>query len=432
MAAQTTLLVLGGKPIGSCEIVEYAKSRGARVIVADWLDPEQSPAKLLADESWNVSTADLDELEKRSRNAGVNAVLTGVHEFNIEKSLELCARLGLPSWCSLGQWRSCCDKGQFKALCLKHGIDVARRFDASDIESIPEDCYPLAVKPLDGSGSRGFSKCSNVDDVKRALSEAKEYSLTGQVLIEEFIDANAVIIQYTARSGRIVYSGITDKFSLKAGDTGAPVMALQIAPSIHEAEYLNNVNEKAKKMFESIGISDGPIWIEAFYKNGRFIFNEMGLRFGGSMTNLLVEALSGIDQMSVLYDAAVGLQDGKIEPKPKSDCLYAIWPVHLRPGKIKSISGMDKVSALPSFAACTMVHGVGDLIEDWGSAQQVLAYLHFRDSSISGLMSGMKRVKELLSVKDEGGNELLYSLFDPNSTSSYPDFLVSQLDSCEG
>ena len=93
---------------------------------------------------------------------------------------------------------------------------------------------------------------------------------------------------------------------------------------------------------------------------------------------------------------------------------------------------MDKVSALPSFAACTMVHGVGDLIEDWGSAQQVLAYLHFRDSSISGLMSGMKRVKELLSVKDEGGNELLYSLFDPNSTSSYPDFLVSQLDSCEG
>lgn len=93
MAAQTTLLVLGGKPIGSCEIVEYAKSRGAHVIVADWLDPEQSPAKLLADESWNVSTADLDELEKRSRNAGVNAVLTGVHEL-ISKSPSSCA-LGL-------------------------------------------------------------------------------------------------------------------------------------------------------------------------------------------------------------------------------------------------------------------------------------------------------------------------------------------------
>ena len=44
------LLVLGGKPIGSVELVERAKELGAYVIVADYLPIEQSPAKRIADE----------------------------------------------------------------------------------------------------------------------------------------------------------------------------------------------------------------------------------------------------------------------------------------------------------------------------------------------------------------------------------------------
>lgn len=35
------LLVLGGKPIGSCEVVEYAKKEGAYVVVADYLPAYQ-------------------------------------------------------------------------------------------------------------------------------------------------------------------------------------------------------------------------------------------------------------------------------------------------------------------------------------------------------------------------------------------------------
>lgn len=421
------MLVLGGKPIGSCEIAKYAKSRGARVIVADYLPVAQSPAKLVADEAWDVSTADLDELEERSRVAGVTAVLAGVHEFNIEKSLELCARLGLPSYCTLDQWMLCNDKGRFKGLCSAHGIDVARRYAEDEIPSIPADAFPIVIKPLDGSGSRGFSECFDATDALAALERAREFSPTGGVLVEEFIDADAVIVQYTAHGGRIVYSGMTDKLSLKAGEGGAPIMALQVAPSVHEAEYLAGVNDKAAAAFESIGVSEGPLWVEAFYKEGRFVFNEMGLRFGGSMTNVLVGRMAGIDQMGVLYDAATDTEGPEVEYRPAEGSLYAIWPVHLKPGKVAAIGGLDELEADPAFVAHTVVHSVGDKIAAWGSAQQVFAYLHFQAGSASGLLAAMRRAKAILSVKDEGGEEMLYSLFDPDDPSGYPEFLESRL-----
>ena len=47
--ANKKLLILGGKPIGSCEIVEYAKSEGAYVIVTDYLSKNMSAAKRIAD-----------------------------------------------------------------------------------------------------------------------------------------------------------------------------------------------------------------------------------------------------------------------------------------------------------------------------------------------------------------------------------------------
>lgn len=427
-AAKTdTLLIMGGKPIGSREIAEYAKARGSRVIVADYLPPEQSPAKQIADEAWDVSTADLDELERRCRRAGVTAVLAGVHEFNIEKALELCGRLGLPTWCTLDQWTLCNDKGRFKELCRAHGIDVARRYAEGEIASLPADAFPVAVKPLDGSGSRGFAKCYNAVEALAAVERAKGFSPTGNVLVEEFIDSNAVIVQYTAHDGRVLYSGMTDKLSLKADAHGAPIMALQLAPSVHEAEYLESVNDKAVRAFESIGLSEGPIWVEAFYQDGRFVFNEMGLRFGGSMTNLLVKRMGGIDQMAVLYDAALGLKGAKVNYCPVKGSVYAIWPVHLKPGKIVSVEGLDEVESDVAFEARTMVHGIGDEIDAWGSAQQVLAYLHFRSETASGLLRAMSCAKAALSVKGENEEELLYSLFDPDDPSQFPRFLRTRL-----
>ena len=87
------LLVLGGKPIGSCEIVRRAREMGIYTIVTDYLPKKQSAAKQLADECWDISTAEVDLLAQKIKAERIDGVYTGVHEFNIARMIETIRKL---------------------------------------------------------------------------------------------------------------------------------------------------------------------------------------------------------------------------------------------------------------------------------------------------------------------------------------------------
>ena len=69
------LLILGGKPIGSCEIVNKAKEKGVFTIVSDYLVPEKSAAKQIANEYWDVSTAEVDILATKCIEEKIDAIV---------------------------------------------------------------------------------------------------------------------------------------------------------------------------------------------------------------------------------------------------------------------------------------------------------------------------------------------------------------------
>ena len=85
---QQKLLMLGTSK-ASCEMIEYAKSQGIFTIVTDYLQPEDSPAKLIADEYWMISCGDFDALEAKCRAEGVNGIVSGISTFCIPASIFL-------------------------------------------------------------------------------------------------------------------------------------------------------------------------------------------------------------------------------------------------------------------------------------------------------------------------------------------------------
>lgn len=403
------LLLLGGKPIGSCEIVEYAKKNGAYVIVADYLPKELSPAKKIADEDWNVSTGDIDILQKLIVKNKVDAVIAGVHEFNIGRAIELAEKLGLPYYCTQTQWQTINNKYTFKELCKKFEIPTAKTYAKDDVIN-----YPVIVKPTDSSGSRGFSICNDVDSLNIAIENALDISFEKKYLIEEFVDSDACIVHYTAINGEIIYSGISDKVSMSFAG-GSRVMALQTFPSKSESFYLKNLNEKAISMLKSLGIKNGPIWIEVFndLKNDRMLFNEAGFRFGGSMTNHVVRYFYGVDQLDniVSHSLAAPSSSTAIIPNSKHQ-KYCILPIHIKPGILMTIDGEESLQKIPNFFALARVHFVGDEILAWGTAQQVFCYLHVLYDTPKDLRNTVETVLKTLRVKDTEGNNMLFTLFD--------------------
>ena len=411
------ILILGGKPIGSVELTQRCKQRGLYTIVTDYLSLESSPAKQVADEVWDISTNDVNVLADKCREKGVDGILTAVHEFNISKMLDLCEELKLPCYCNRKTWKYCDNKLKFKRLCTEAGIEVAQNYDYDSAVNILESSsHPVIVKPVDGSGSRGFCICKKVQELEIAIERAKQFSSTEQVIIEDYIPYDAVIIHYTMHHGKCVFSGITDKYSVRFPSTGASVMGLQIIPSRGAGEYLAKIDSKARSMFENAGFTNGPIWIEAFYDGkSRFIFNEMGYRLGGSMTNYPVKYFYQIDQMDLMIDVAMGETKKDLRAQPQSKVKkYCILPVHLHPGVIESISGLDRLNDDSSIYAIAQVHYVGDKIEEWGSAQQVFCYIHILFDNTTQLKNRIDDLMRILQVKDEKGQNMLFTLYDTN------------------
>ena len=400
------LLVLGGKPIGSLEIVNYAKQRNIYTIVSDYLPTEESPAKRISDEQWNISVDDVNLLVKKVKEEKIDFVIAGVHEFCIRKALEVSEKAGLNSFCTLKQWDNCSNKKEFKELCIKNNIPVAKTYTVEDTNIQ----YPVIVKPTDSDGSRGFSICNNIEELNNGIEKALRYS--DDYLIEEYMDCEACIIHYTVIDGKILFCGISDKYS-KRIENGSMVMALQIFPSIDQDKYLSTINDKAIKMFKSMGLKNGPIWIEAFKDKERFVFNEMALRMGGSMTNYPVEHFYGIDQLELIIDSALGQTykfDNKkwIIPSKK----YCILPIHLKKGKIKEIHNIKKIEEIENVNKVVLVHNIGDEIQNWGTAQQVFCYLHVKYNEDIELTHCLNEVKRLLKVLDENDENMLFYLFD--------------------
>lgn len=408
------LLILGGKPIGSCEIVEKAKAMGIHTIVADYLPAEQSAAKRISDEHWEISTADIEALKEKITQSNIDGIYTGVHEFNIRKMIELCEILDFPCFCSLKQWDFLNDKRKFKDLCKKYQIPVSKEYDYTLIKDGDKDvCYPVIVKPSDGSGSRGFSICNNIEELALAYKKAVEFSKNGEVLIEQYMNyKDSAIINYTVVDGNFYFSGISDKHSKKVFESGAPIMSVQFYPSKYEKEYLEKLNDKAIKMFSNFGIKNGVIWIEAFCKNGEFTFNEMGFRFGGSLTYLPVQHFYGIDQLKLQIEYALtGKTEQAVKVSKNNEDFYCILPVHVKPGTIKSVEGLQLLKQQKETVKIVPVHFEGDIIENWGSAQQVFAYIHFCVECKEKADDFMDLILENLKVYDENRNNLLFNLY---------------------
>ena len=409
------LLVIGGSA-SMIDLVETAKRMGIYTIVVDWNSVNDSPAKIYADEYWNDSIMDYDTIIPKAREKGIDGVITCMTDSYLAPYRIISERLNTPCYLNENTERISTDKILFKSICQECGIPVAKQYavDINDEATLEELPYPIVVKPADGSGSRGFKVCQNKEDVIGGYNKAIKYSVTNRVIIEDYMPYDSVIIHYTLINGKCYYSGMSDKISCKFSSSGSSVMGFQSFPSKGEKVYLDTLDEKARDMFEKKSFRNGPVWIEAFYDGKeKFVFNEMGYRFGGSFTYYPVRFFYNVNQLEMLIEYAVTSDYKGVSPKRCDvDEKYCILPVHCKAGRIQTIEGVEAIKARKDVYAYAPKHLEGQEIKDWGTALQVFCYLHILYKDNNGLRESICDILTQLKAIDEKGNNMLYTLYD--------------------
>lgn len=407
---ESRILILGASCFFS-DAYNYARNNNIYTVAVDQRDAEFAICKGLASVSYSASTRDIDALLMIAEKEKINGIYAGASETNMPTAIQLAEKLHIPFYCGKKQWAIGTNKRLFKEMCIRHNVPVTKAFEVSEDDFIEKSDalnYPVVTKPVDNNGSTGITICYNSKEFINGYKKAVNNSATRDVLVEEYMPYDSVIIHYTMMNGKGFFCGISDKKSRKIQDNGAPVMALQFFPSLTQQRYISELNQQVIRMFETEGFANGPIWVEAFFDGQNFIFNEMGYRFGGSMTYHAVKYLTGIDQISLLMNQTENDIKEIQYHWPNNEKTYCIVPIHIKPGLICEIEGCDEVENMDFVYAVSLCHVKGDLIEATGTVSQVFCYLHLLLNDREEVNKVVKKVLDKMHALNELQDNLLF------------------------
>lgn len=407
------LLVLGGvRPVD--DIVRLAKEMGVFTIVADYyLD---SPAKRVSDLSLNISTLDVERLSDVARIMGVDGVLTGFADINLEPCRQIADNLGLPFYATQEQIRVTCDKHLFKEACTRAGIPIVKEYS---LETLPtsedelEALLPLIVKPCDSYGSKGISVIKSVEQLQPSIDYARSYSPTGNVLLEPYIEGwDDSCLYLIIQNGSHSLAAMCDRIMEPCSSAGAPQPAELRFPSRHIDEYYDTLDDPIAKLIKDLGITDGTMFIQFFAKDGEFMVFESGYRMNGARDYVIESDVSGINSLEMHIRHALGMGFStdeclsKIDPRFSS--FYSIVAVNLVPGIIDRIEGLDKITNSKGFVNMVVYYEEGDVIEKSfaGTLKQEFARIYLKADSEEELDRLVSWTKNVLRVIGPDGTVL--------------------------
>lgn len=405
------LLILGGN-YSTVQVVKYAQAMGIYTIVTSINSTGE--AKEIADKSINIDVTDHDALIEYIKNNKIDGVMTGASEFHILNMIQLCKKAGLPVYATEEQWNKCQNKLAFKTLCRKYNVPCVKEFNIQDNPNTFD--YPVIVKPSDGCSARGITVCQDVSEFDNAAKKALENSIEKKLIIEKFIEnkGTTMSVRYIAVDGELYLEAVGDRYVLNSDRGKSLITAAAFYPSKYTDLYIQNVDDKVKNMFKSLGVQNGVLFMESIANSEGIWFYEMGLRISGGMTYKITEQTNDVNELKMLINYAVsGTMCNKEDTKKINPhfngYISASITLPLREGTISKIIGIEKIKKYSDIGDVTQYWNVGDTIlpKHIGNLDQLFARISIITKGKEKLNNLISAIKENISVLDIYGNEMI-------------------------
>lgn len=408
------LLIMGGTQI-SCEIVRAAQKYGIIAIVADYNTVEDSPAKQIADEHYQVDIIDVDAVVSFIKEKNIDGVITGFSDMLLPYYAQICKKANLPYYASKEQFDLFINKDKYKELCREFGVPTVEEYAINEedwINSTKDIKYPVLVKPADSSGARGINICYNVSELKESYGKAKEYSKSGKILVERYLSGREVTVFWVFQDGDYYVSMIGNRHVKKNQDGVIPLPVGYTFPASVTNSYLKEIAPKAKKMFQAAGLKNGIMFMQCKVEGSEVVVYDIGYRLTGSLEYKILEAACGYNTMDMMIHFALTgkMSDDPLEPKVNPYLGKKAYNISFlgKPGKINSICGVNDARTVSGVLDIVIEHYEGETITE--QMKGLLAQICIR---VLGVLDDTKddigvisQIQDMISIKSESGDEM--------------------------
>lgn len=354
------IMILGAGILQIPAIVK-AKEMGLEVVAVD-IDPNAVGWKESGIIREEISTIDIPNVLKSAQKHKIDGIMTLASDMPVRTAAVVSRELGLAGITEETALKAT-NKNAMRMALREYGVPIPLFYCVSSkkecleaIRKIREKGYECILKPEDNSGSRGIELLRDYSDraIERAFDYSIQYSKSGNLMIEEFMEGPEVSVETLSRKGECHVVQITDKLT-----TGAPyfVEMGHSQPAVLEKSVKKKICETAIAANRAIGIEEGPSHTEIkMTKDGPKIV-ELGARLGGdNITTHLVPLSTGVDMVECCIKIALG-EEADIIPKFKRGS--AVRYFHTEIGKIKSVEGISEAKNIAGIEKVHIVHGVG-------------------------------------------------------------------------
>lgn len=399
---QKKLMLLGGLRY-LLPVIEAAHKLGIYVITCDYL-PDNIAHKY-SDEYHNVSIVDKEAVLELARKLQIDGIMSFAVDPGVVTAAYVQEQMGLPG----NPYESVCilqNKDRFRNFLTQNGFNVPKAKGFSSIAEALAEAYwypwPVIVKPTDSAGSKGVTKVDRLEDLEPALKVAFEHSLSGRVIVEEFIEKQGCSSDTDCFSidGELKFVS----FSAQRFDENAPNPYTPSAyswPSTFTKEQEEYLTSEIQRLLTLLGMRTSIYNIETRVgANGKPYIMEVSPRGGGNRLAEMIRFATGVDLITNAVRAAVGEEVVGVEQKPY-DGHWAEVVLHTeRDGQFVALD-IDKDFCQTHVRQIDLWVKQGDKVSAFRGANDSLGTLVLNFSSEKELLSALANQGDWLKVRVE-------------------------------
>lgn len=393
------LLLLGGSN-QQIVAIEKAKEMGLYTILCDYLS--DNPGQYVADKFYLESTTDKDAILKISRDENIDGIIAYASDPAAPTAAYVAEKLSLPG----NPYKSVdilCNKGKFREFLKSNdfNVPVSKSFNSEEevFENINDFSFPIIVKPVDSSGSKGVTVLKSKKSLEAALKSAFSYSRSKKIIIEDFIDGKYSVIggDIFIRNGKINIWGLMS--SQRDTNVNELVPVGESFPLRLPDTILDEIKYTLNSLVNKLHIKNGPMNVELIVdKKDKVYLIDIGPRSGGCMIPDLISDIFNVDIVKMSIEAAMGC---KIEYDiEKSDEFYAIYYLHSdKSGIYNAISFDNKLE--PFIYRKCLYKNKGDKVEYFDNASKCLGIIFLKFSNRDVMSNILSDINKLIDVNLE-------------------------------
>ena len=291
-------------------VIEAAQKQGYYVITADYLP--DNIAHNYSDEYCNVSIIDKEAVLRVAQRLQIDGIMSFACDPGVVTASYVQNKMGLPSFGPFESVEILQSKDKFRAFLTEHGFNVPKAKGYNNPHDALSDAhiwdYPIIVKPTDAAGSKGVTRVDNAEELKDAVYYAFDKSLSGHIIIEDFIEKAGCSSDTDSMSvdGKLVFTSFcAQRFDLNASNPYTP--AAYSWPSTFTKEQEAYLISEIQRLITLLGLKTVVYNIETrIGTNGKPYIMELTPRGGGNRLCEMLRYATGVDMITAITRAMVG------------------------------------------------------------------------------------------------------------------------------